>query len=104
MLKGKKTMKKMTALLLAACLVTAAAPINTQAAVRSPIATGTTTYGNDKVTIDASNTDQGYVMIKWKDQDTDHQGDNLYIQSECKGQLRGFPVYRGERKLFGKGF
>ena len=66
MLKGKKTMKKMTALLLAACLVTAAAPINTQAAVRSPIATGTTTYGNDKVTIDASNTDQGYVMIKYK--------------------------------------
>ena len=66
MLKGKKTMKKMTALLLAACLVTAAAPINTQAAVRSPIATGTATYGNDKVTIDASNTDQGYVMIKYK--------------------------------------
>lgn len=66
MLKGKKTMKKMTALLLAACLAAAAAPVNTQAAVRSPIATGTTTYGNDKVTIDASNTDQGYVMIKYK--------------------------------------
>ncbi|MEY8339045.1 transglutaminase-like domain-containing protein [Lachnospiraceae bacterium 62-35] len=30
-----------------------------------PTAPGTTTYGNDKVTIDASNISQGYVMIKY---------------------------------------
>lgn len=66
MLKGKKICRKTVAVLAAVFLAAAVIPVNTQAAVRSPIATGTTTYGNDKVTIDASNTDQGYVMIKYK--------------------------------------
>lgn len=33
--------------------------------VRTPQASGTTTYGNGSVTVDASNTSQGYVMIKY---------------------------------------
>lgn len=33
--------------------------------VRTPVASGTTTYGNSTVTIDASNISQGYVMIQY---------------------------------------
>ena len=34
--------------------------------VRTPIASGTASYGNTKVTVDASNASQGYVMVKYK--------------------------------------
>lgn len=64
MLKWKNLWKKTATLFLIACL--SAFPVNTWASVRTPIATGTTTYGNEKATIDASNTDQGYIMIKYK--------------------------------------
>lgn len=64
-MQRKKTLwKKMAALLMALCLSTGT--VNALAAVRTPIATGATTYGNDKVTIDASSTGQGYIMIKYK--------------------------------------
>ncbi len=33
--------------------------------VRTPQASGTVTYGNGRVSIDASNTSQGYVMVKY---------------------------------------
>ena len=33
--------------------------------VRTPVASGTVTYGNGRATIDASNTSKGYVMIKY---------------------------------------
>ncbi len=33
--------------------------------VRTPHASGTVTYGNGKVTVDASNISQGYVMVKY---------------------------------------
>ena len=36
------------------------------AMVRTPIASGTASYGNTKVTVDASNASQGYVMVKYK--------------------------------------
>ncbi|MCI9594802.1 MAG: transglutaminase domain-containing protein [Lachnospiraceae bacterium] len=64
MLKWKNLWKKTATLFLIACL--SAFPVNAWASVRTPIATGTTTYGNEKATIDASNTDQGYIMIKYK--------------------------------------
>lgn len=35
------------------------------ASVRTPAASGTVTYGNDKASIDASHTSDGYVMIKY---------------------------------------
>ena len=33
--------------------------------VRTPTASGTVTYGNSKVTVDASNTSSGYIMVKY---------------------------------------
>ena len=33
--------------------------------VRTPVASGSVTYGNGRATIDASNTSNGYVMIKY---------------------------------------
>lgn len=64
-MQRKKTLwKRMAALLMALCL--SIGTVNALAAVRTPIATGATTYGNDKVTIDASSTGQGYIMIKYK--------------------------------------
>lgn len=33
--------------------------------VRTPIASGSSTYGNDKVALDASNLSEGYIMIKY---------------------------------------
>lgn len=59
----RKLAKKAAAVLAAVCL--AAAPLTSYGMVRTPIASGTTTYGNSKVTIDASNAGQGYVMIKY---------------------------------------
>lgn len=64
MQKKKTLWKRIAALLMVLCLSTGT--VNALAAVRTPIATGATTYGNDKVTIDASNTGQGYIMIKYK--------------------------------------
>lgn len=64
MLKWKNLWKKTATFFLIACLW--AFPVNAWASVRTPIATGTTTYGNEKATIDASNTDQGYIMIKYR--------------------------------------
>ena len=63
MIVMKKLAKKTAALLAAFCL--AAIPMTAFGMVRTPIASGSVTYGNDKVTIDASHTDQGYVMIKY---------------------------------------
>ena len=42
--------------------LTGAAPVSS---VLSPSASGTVTYGNQKADIDASNTDDGYVMIRY---------------------------------------
>ena len=33
--------------------------------VRTPIASGVTVYKNDKATLDASNTSEGYLMVKY---------------------------------------
>ena len=33
--------------------------------VRTPIASGTTTYKNEKATLDASNVSEGYIMVKY---------------------------------------
>ena len=33
--------------------------------MRTPVASGSVTYGNGRATIDASNTSKGYVMIKY---------------------------------------
>ncbi len=63
MIVMKKLAKKTAALLAALCL--AAVPVTAYGMVRTPIASGSVTYGNDKVTIDASHTDQGYIMIKY---------------------------------------
>lgn len=63
MIAMKKLAKKTAALLAALCL--AAVPVTAYGMVRTPIASGSVTYGNDKVTIDASHTDQGYIMIKY---------------------------------------
>ena len=41
-------------------------PMAASAMVRTPIASGTASYGNTKVTVDASNASQGYVMVKYK--------------------------------------
>jgi transglutaminase-like putative cysteine protease len=43
-------------------------PVCTMAAtnVRTPVASGTTTYNQAKTTIDASNISQGYVMVKYQ--------------------------------------
>lgn len=58
-----KSAKKAAAVLAALCL--AAAPMTAYGMVRTPVASGSTTYGNGKVTMDASHTDQGYVMVKY---------------------------------------
>lgn len=59
-LSGKK---KAAAVLAALCLATA--PMTAYGMVRTPVASGSTTYGNGKVTMDASHTDQGYLMVKY---------------------------------------
>ncbi len=58
-----KSTKRAAALLAVLCL--AAAPMTSYGMVRTPVASGTTTYGNDKVTVDVSHMDQGYVMVKY---------------------------------------
>ena len=63
MRKTKQLPGRIAAVLMAVCL--AAAPVTAYGMVRTPVASGSVTYGNSKVTIDASHTDQGYVMIKY---------------------------------------
>lgn len=58
-----KSTKRAAALLAVLCL--AAAPMTSYGMVRTPVASGSTTYGNDKVTVDVSHMDQGYVMVKY---------------------------------------
>ncbi|MDO5550122.1 MAG: transglutaminase-like domain-containing protein [Lachnospiraceae bacterium] len=57
---------KLAAVAGAICLAAAPLSVTSYGMVRTPIASGSTTYGNDKVTVDASHSDQGYVMIKYK--------------------------------------
>lgn len=40
-------------------------PLEVYAAVNTPVASGTVTYGNEKATIDASNAAKGYIMVKY---------------------------------------
>lgn len=61
-----KFQTRLAAVAAAVCLAVMPASMTSYAMVRTPIASGTTTYGNDKVTVDASHADQGYVMVKYK--------------------------------------
>lgn len=53
------------ALMLAVMVSIGGPPAISYAMVRTPVALGTAAYKNSKVTLDASNADQGYVMIKY---------------------------------------
>lgn len=61
-----KLLKKGCAVLAAsAFLITTPCIISQAATVYTPEASGASTYGNEKATIDASHTSDGYVMIKY---------------------------------------
>lgn len=64
-MKSKRIVRVMSAAL--SVMLLSAAPDMTAcaAAVLTPEASGTTTYGNSKTTIDASHTSDGYIMIKY---------------------------------------
>lgn len=47
------------------CFSIHAGPSASAATVRTPAATGSVTYGNALVTVDASNSSEGYVMVKY---------------------------------------
>lgn len=59
----KKMIRRTIAVLAVLCIT--GMPVTAYGMVRTPIASGSVTYGNGKVTIDASNAGQGYVMIKY---------------------------------------
>ena len=78
--------------------VSAAAP----ATIKIPAASGTVTYGNSTVTIDASHTDQGYVMIKYTGSNPKVKIQILKTGSETytynvtsKGNYETFPLSAG---------
>ena len=62
----KKGLRKAAAGMVLAALCLWCGPMAASAMVRTPIASGTASYGNTKVTVDASNASQGYVMVKYK--------------------------------------
>jgi len=61
--------------------------------VRTPIASGVTTYKNEKATLDASNVSEGYIMVKY----TGSVG-KIKIQITKSGSVRRAepPSIRGE--------
>lgn len=84
----RRPIVKLTAALTAACVAAASVPASAAYAgsretvkiddtkvplyskpagshVRTPIASGTVTYKNDKATLDASNVSEGYIMVKY---------------------------------------
>ncbi|MCQ5131061.1 transglutaminase-like domain-containing protein [Butyricicoccus faecihominis] len=71
--------------------------------VLTPEASGAVTYGNDKVTIDASHTDQGYVMVQYatgesariKVQITRSGGTTYTYNLDANGQYDVFPLSQG---------
>ncbi|MCI8741253.1 MAG: transglutaminase domain-containing protein [Lachnospiraceae bacterium] len=68
MIRKENFLKKAWAVTLALGIAmgTLVSPLTAQAAnVRVPAASGTTTYENGKVLVDASNVSQGYVMIRY---------------------------------------
>lgn len=71
--------------------------------VRTPSASGAVTYGNNLVTVDASNTSQGYVMIKYtgsnpkiKVQITPPGGKGVYTYNlDARSDYEVFPLTEG---------
>lgn len=70
--------------------------------VLAPVASGSTTYGNDKVIIDASNISQGYVMVKYtgsngkiKVQVTKNGKETYSYNLNAKNAYEVFPLSEG---------
>ena len=71
--------------------------------VLTPEADGTTVYGNDTVTIDASNTNQGYIMLKYKGSNDkikvqiNKSGGTLYTYDlNARNAYEVFPLTEGD--------
>ncbi len=64
MLRNKTIKAVSTLFFLVSCMILLVFPASA-ATVRVPTASGTTTYGTGTVTVDASNTKDGYIMVKY---------------------------------------
>jgi hypothetical protein len=67
-----------------------------------PEASGTTTYGNDDISIDASNTSEGYLMVRYQGaaEKTKVQitapDQTVFTYSLAKGEYETFPLSEGD--------